>query len=206
MSYQQMVSLSYPALRGAAQIQALGNERDVQRIGTPATIADAVAIDERIAQANAIAAAFIQKLEAILAGDRLDVAPDELRAENIAIKREAIAVIEMRIEIRKKLQAEFADYKAQRKAELIAAQAAAVPHVEALIPYPTLGGEERRDSLLAGAVTKEFSAFQWAPINLFRHSDERDLTMAKRGLGIALLDAAGLAGAVTMPTQVVLPV
>ena len=135
MSYQQMVSLSYPALRGAAQIQALGNERDVQRIGTPATIADAVAIDERIAQANAIAAAFIQKLEAILAGDRLDVAPDELRAENIAIKREAIAVIEMRIEIRKKLQAEFADYKAQRKAELIAAQAARnVDSVPALPP------------------------------------------------------------------------
>lgn len=204
--YNQMITLNYQALRGATQIAPLGDENAVRRIGSPGTIADAVALDEKIAQANAVAAAFIQKLEAIRDGDVLDVAPDELREENFAIKKEAVAVIEKRIEIRKQLQAEFADYKAARKAELVAAQNAAVPHVEALIPYPSPAGEARRDALVAGAVTKEFAAYQWEPANLFRHHDERDLTLAKRGLGIALLDAAGLSGAVALPAQVVLPV
>ena len=64
-----MISLNYPALRGAGQITPLGNERDVQRIGTAATVTDASALDERITKANAVAAAFIQKLEAIRDGD-----------------------------------------------------------------------------------------------------------------------------------------
>ncbi len=204
--YNQMITLNYQALRGATQIAPLGDENAVRRIGSPGTIADAVALDEKIAQANAVAAAFIQKLEAIRDGDVLDVAPDELREENFAIKKEAVAVIEKRIEIRKQLQAEFADYKAARKAELVAAQNAAVPHVEALIPYPSPAGEARRDALVAGAVTKEFAAYAWEPANLFRHTDEKDLALARRALGLALLDAAGLAGAVALPAQVTLPV
>ena len=99
--YQQMVSLSYPALRGAVIITPLGNERDVQRIGTAATVTDAVALDERISQANAAATAFIQKLEQVRDGYVLDVNPAELTRENLAIKREAVAVIEKKIEIRK---------------------------------------------------------------------------------------------------------
>ena len=204
--YQQLVTIKYQALRGAAQITPIGNENDVQRIGTAATVTDAVALDERITKANAVAAAFIQKLEAIRDGVVLDVAPDELRAENLAIKREAVGLIEKRIEIHKQLQTEFADYKAQRKAELVAAQAAAVPHVTALIPYPSLGGEERRDALVAGAVTKEFAAYTWEPATLFRNQDAHDLALARHALGIALLDAAGLAGAVALPTTVTLPV
>ena len=206
MSYQQLVSINYQALRGAAQIMPLGNENDVQRIGLAATVADASALDERITQANAVVAAFCQKLEAVQAGNVLDVNPAELTRENLAIKREAVAVIEQRIEIRNRLQVEFGSYKALRKAELIDAQAAAVPHVTALVPYPSPGGEARRDALVAGAVTKEFAAYQWAPSNLFRHTDERDLALAKRALGIALLDAAGLAGAVALPATVALPV
>ena len=205
MSYMQMVSLSASMLRSPGPITPLGNECDIGKIGTPATIADAEKNAERIRQANAKAAAFIQKLEAIRDGDVLDVAPDELRAENLAIKLEAAGAIEQRIAVRERLQAEFADYKAQRKAELVAAQNDALPHVEALVPFPTMFGREKRDSLVSGAVTKEFAAYQWAPSNLFRHTDARDLALAKRALGIALLDAAGLAGSVVLPPQVVLP-
>ena len=206
MSYLQLVTIHYPALRSAAQIAPLGNEPDVRRIGTPATIADAVALDEKIAQANAVAAMFIQKLEGVRDGNHLDVAPDELAATNLEIKREAVAVIEMRTEIRKRLQAEFATYREARKTELVAAQNAAVPHVEALVPFPSMGGMERRETLVAGAVTKEYAAYSWEPANLCRHTDEKDLALAKRALGLALLDAAGLAGAVQLPSQVTLPV
>ena len=204
--YNQMITLNYQALRGATQIAPLGDENAVRRIGSPGTIADAVALDEKIAQANAVAAAFIQKLEAIRDGDVLDVAPDELREENFAIKKEAVAVIEKRIEIRKQLQAEFADYKAARKQELVAAQDAALPHVEALVPFPSSGGIEKRDSLVSGAVSREFAAYVWEPLTLFRHTDARDLALAKRALGLALLDVSGIAGAIALPPTVTLPV
>jgi len=204
--YQQMVSLSYPALRGAVIITPLGNERDVQRIGTAATVTDAVALDERISQANAAATAFIQKLEQVRDGYVLDVNPAELTRENLAIKREAVAVIEKKIEIRKQLQAEFADYKAARKQELVAAQDAALPHVEALVPFPSSGGIEKRDSLVSGAVSREFAAYVWEPLTLFRHTDARDLALAKRALGLALLDVSGIAGAIALPPTVTLPV
>jgi len=206
MSYQQMVTINYQALRSATQITPLGNEPDIQRIGSADTVRDANASDDRTEQANAVAAAFIQKLEQVRDGDRLDVAPDELRTANLAIKRENVAVIEKKIEIRKRLQGEFATYQAARKAELVAAQNAAVPHVEALVPFPSMGGMERRETLVAGAVTKEYAAYIWEPANLFRHTDEKDLALAKRALGLALLDAAGLAGAVQLPSQVTLPV
>ena len=207
MSYMQMVSINYQALRGAAhQITLLGSEPDVRRIGSPGTIADAVAIDERISQANAVATAFIQKLEAIRDGDLLDFAPDELRAANLAIKREAVAVIEKRIEIRKQLQAEFADYKKLRKQELVAAQAAKMPLAAALVEFPSPGGIEKRDELVSGAVRREYAAYIWEPVNLFRHTDARDLALAKRALGLALLDAAGVSGCVSLPATVVLPV